>query len=90
LTGITFAGAQVGNVLVMPLSGLLCRYGWDGGWPSIYYLLGLFGALWTFLWMFCVSDSPQKHRRIKEDERNYIMDSLQDTVAKEDTVSYFS
>lgn len=70
----------------MPLSGLLCRYGWDNGWPSIYYLLGLLGALWTFLWMFCVSDSPQKHKRIQEDERNYIMDSLQDTVAKEDTV----
>jgi hypothetical protein len=77
----------LGNVMVMPLSGLLCRYGWDGGWPSIYYLLGFLGILWAFLWMFCVADSPQKHRKIKEDERNYIMDSLQDTVAKEDTVS---
>ncbi|KAI6177635.1 MFS domain-containing protein [Aphelenchoides bicaudatus] len=85
LTGVSFAGAQIGNVLVMPLSGLLCRYGWDGGWPMIYYLLGVFGIVWAVLWLSCVSDSPQKHRRIQEDERNYIMDSLQDTVAKEDT-----
>lgn len=89
MTGVSFAGAQIGNVLVMPLSGLLCKYGWDNGWPSIYYLLGFLGALWTLLWFFAVADSPQKHVRIEDEERNYIMDSLQDTVAKEDTVSAY-
>lgn len=74
----------------MPLSGLLCRYGWDNGWPSIYYLLGVVGSLWVVLWFGCVSDSPQKHKRIRDEERNYIVDSLQDTVAKEDKVRFES
>lgn len=76
LTGISYAGCQVGNVLVMPLSGLLCHYGVDGGWPLIFYLLGAIGIVWCIFWLICTSDSPQTHRSIREGEREYIVESL--------------
>jgi MFS family permease len=82
LTGISYAGAQIGNVLVMPISALLCKYGPLGGWPSIYYILGGVGLLWCALWFLCVADSPQKHKRISEKERTYIVNSLQETMGK--------
>ena len=30
----------MGSVLSSILSGLLCEHGFDGGWPSIFYVFG--------------------------------------------------
>lgn len=73
LTGISYAGSQIGNVIVMPLSGFLCKY---SGWPSIFYILGCAGLVWCVLWSYIVSDSPQKHNRITKKEKEYIISSL--------------
>ncbi|VDO42560.1 unnamed protein product, partial [Onchocerca flexuosa] len=80
LTGLTYAGAQVGNLAVMPLSGLLCKYGFAGGWPSIFYVLGMVGILWCILWFFYVSDRPGRSKRISKPELNYIENSLADVL----------
>ncbi|VDM93154.1 unnamed protein product, partial [Litomosoides sigmodontis] len=81
LTGVTYAGAQIGNTAVMPLSGLLCKYGFAGGWPSIFYVIGAAGILWCLLWFFYVSDLPSRSKRISLRELNYIESSLADILA---------
>ncbi|VDK19898.1 unnamed protein product, partial [Anisakis simplex] len=98
LTGITYAGGQIGNTLVMPLSGILCKYGFAGGWPSIYYVLGrifvdclslktcvvtgIMGLIWSLVWCYFVADIPQKSRHISEEERAYIQLSLADIMSE--------
>lgn len=33
-------GCPVGTILTMPLTGLLTKYGFDGGWASVFYVFG--------------------------------------------------
>ncbi|XP_070559139.1 sialin-like [Ptychodera flava] len=76
LAAIAWAGTQIGNVITLPVSGLLCAYGFAGGWPSIFYVLGVATIVWFALWMLIVADSPAKHKRISAVERNYIERTL--------------
>jgi MFS family permease len=81
LIGISYAGAQIGIVTVMPLAGLLCNLDFDGGWPLVFYTVGLAGILWSILWLIFAASSPQTHRTITEPERKYILQSLDKTKA---------
>ncbi|TKR77023.1 hypothetical protein L596_018073 [Steinernema carpocapsae] len=84
LTGISYAGGQIGNMVVMPMSGLLCKYGFAGGWPSIFIILGLVGVAWCSLWFCMVADHPNRHKRIATAEREFIVESLSETMGKDD------
>jgi len=53
-----YAGAQFGTIVSMPLSGLLAHYGFDGGWPSIFYVFGLLSTIWCILFIWLVQESP--------------------------------
>lgn len=70
---ITQSGSDVGAVVAMIGSGLLADSGFLGGWPSIFYVFGLFGMLWFLAWCFLVYDTPQDHPRISGEELNYIL-----------------
>ncbi|GFO24631.1 vesicular glutamate transporter 1 [Plakobranchus ocellatus] len=77
LITFTYAGAQVGIVMTFPLSGFLCKYGFAGGWPSIFYVTGGICLVWSILWMVLVSEDPKSHPRISDIERDYILGSLE-------------
>nr|XP_006819872.1 PREDICTED: sialin-like isoform X2 [Saccoglossus kowalevskii] len=76
LAAFTYAGAQLGTVVSLPISGLLCDSDFLGGWPSVFYVFGLFGCLWFVLWMALVYETPSDHPRISTEERNYIKRSI--------------
>lgn len=64
----------------MPLSGLLAEYGFSGGWPSIFYVFGLVGIIWSVAFIIFVYEDPSTHPRIEEKEKKYIISSLWGTA----------
>jgi len=63
---VTFihGGGQLGTVIGMPLSGVLCDHGFAGGWPSVFYVFGTAGCVWCLMWFVLCHDSPSSHPRI--------------------------
>ncbi|XP_035038497.1 sialin isoform X2 [Hippoglossus stenolepis] len=67
------SGANFGAFVALPLTGLICQ---TLGWPAVFYLCGGAGCLWAVFWFLLVSDDPHTHRRISEEERDYIINSI--------------
>lgn len=84
-----YAGAQFGTIISMPLSGLLAEYGFDGGWPSIFYIFGLVGVIWSVAFLYYIHEDPTVHPTIEEKEKKYIMSSLWGTANMTVSVNYF-
>lgn len=67
------AGSQFGTVITLTASGWLCDSDFLGGWPSVFYVFGGVGVLWSIAWYFLAYDTPVQHPRISQQERNYIL-----------------
>lgn len=78
-----FSGANVGSVLSMLLGGVLCSFGFAGGWPSIFYVSGMLGLALTIVWAVFVTDGPTCNRWIKEEEARFVETSLRQRVTQE-------
>lgn len=57
----------------MLLAGILAG---NFGWEMVFYAMGYASAIWIFLWVWLVQDSPSKQPLISQEERNYINSSL--------------
>ncbi|PAA75067.1 hypothetical protein BOX15_Mlig000581g4 [Macrostomum lignano] len=78
LVGFSYAGAQIGTIITLPLSSLLCR---SVGWDSIFYVFGGLGCVWVAVWLGLVHNSPEQHPWISKAEKRYIQRSLQGQVS---------
>jgi MFS family permease len=81
IIGASTAGAWVGNIVALPLAGYLCVNGFDEGWPSIFYIFGIVGVVWSIAFHFLCADTPKNHIFISEIEKNYIIEETQSAVA---------
>jgi len=71
VVGIIFVGPNVGMIAGMLLAGVLCDYGFAGGWPSVFYVFGVFGCVWSVAWFLLCYNSPSTHPRISTLELKY-------------------
>ncbi|KAH1005449.1 hypothetical protein HUJ04_006438 [Dendroctonus ponderosae] len=69
-----YAGAQLGTVISLPLSGLLSVSQW--GWPAIFYVFGAVGTVWCITFLIFVKEDPESHLTMDPVEREYIQKSL--------------
>ncbi|XP_069462354.1 sialin isoform X2 [Ambystoma mexicanum] len=83
LLSVSYAGAQLGTVVSLPLSGLICFH---MDWIYVFYIFGAFGIIWFVLWMIIVSDTPETHRTISPSEREYIIASLQNQMSTQKSI----
>lgn len=76
LVTVCTSGNQVGTVLAMSLTGFLCQYGFAGGWPSAFYVLGIIGCVLTVFLIYFIYESPSKHPRISTKELEYLQKNI--------------
>ncbi|KAK7487440.1 hypothetical protein BaRGS_00021281, partial [Batillaria attramentaria] len=84
LLGISFAGQMVANASVFPFTAMLCEEGPWGGWPSVFYVFGGLGLVWSIAWFVLVRDSPEIHPRIDPKEKEYIVNSRAAVTAQQE------
>lgn len=65
--------SSLGAAMTMPLCGYLIA---SIGWPSVFYVTGGIGLVWSVAWFFLIFDSPAQHPRIDPLEREQIENKI--------------
>lgn len=61
--------SSLGAAITLPICGYLIAY---FGWPSVFYVTGGIGVLWSVMWFYLVYDSPSQHPRISCEEKEIL------------------
>lgn len=88
-TGIFNSGSNIGAIIA-PLTVPYIAVAW--GWRAAFVITGAFGLLWLIFW-FWLYEIPQKQKRVKQAELDYIHSDLDekgptDAVADQGKVSW--
>ncbi|XP_064087301.1 putative inorganic phosphate cotransporter [Macrobrachium nipponense] len=65
-------GDRFGTVISMALGGVMSGSDFLGGWPSVFYVFGIVGLLWSLAWFVLIRDQPEDHPWISSKELSYI------------------
>ncbi|XP_066922006.1 vesicular glutamate transporter 1-like [Clytia hemisphaerica] len=89
LVSISVSGLSSGMLTAYPISGILSQYGFAGGWPSVFYVVGAGGFLWCFAWYILAAESPLEHKTISKQELA-LMDQLSQYSSEDDVIPWCS
>lgn len=59
------------------------------GWKAVFYIEGGAASIWLILWVILTADNPQKAMFISNDERKFIVESLNQGESQAKHVSCF-
>ncbi|XP_075250905.1 sialin-like [Convolutriloba macropyga] len=77
-SGFGFSGGFLGITLSYPVIGLLCSaVDSKSSWVLAFAVNGAIGIVWVVFWMYIAYDTPDKHPRISNSEREFINDHTQ-------------
>uniref|UniRef100_A0A1I7V506 MFS domain-containing protein n=2 Tax=Caenorhabditis tropicalis TaxID=1561998 RepID=A0A1I7V506_9PELO len=65
-------GNQIGIAVSMFLTAKLCQLNIFEGWPLVFIIYGLIGAIFLIVWHFRVADKPRESKYITATELTYI------------------
>uniref|UniRef100_A0A0N5AQQ5 MFS domain-containing protein n=1 Tax=Syphacia muris TaxID=451379 RepID=A0A0N5AQQ5_9BILA len=72
--GFVTGGRQIGNLLILPVSGYICSRGDEwGGWKPTYYISAAIGSFILLAWLVLSADKPTKHLCVRKEEADYIL-----------------
>ncbi|XP_060590786.1 vesicular glutamate transporter 2-like isoform X2 [Ruditapes philippinarum] len=80
---------NLGAIIGYSTSGLLCVYGFDNGWASIFYIQGAVTLVFVCCWWYVIYNTPKEHPRISAEERNLILKHIsqdQNTVNRKNKI----
>ncbi|KAL3857471.1 hypothetical protein ACJMK2_012139 [Sinanodonta woodiana] len=83
LNSFVMSGFITGTFVTLSSSGLLCAYGFDDGWGSVFYIHGIGSLIFLPFWCYLVASTPDEHRGIVASEKIYILQNRK-TVQKVD------
>lgn len=80
VTGINFSGSRLGAAFALPLVAWLIH---ATGWRNTFIILGIIGVLWAIFWVLWFRNTPEEHKGISKEEKEYILKNRQQADVSE-------
>ncbi|KAL8569690.1 hypothetical protein ACOMHN_005807 [Nucella lapillus] len=72
LFGLAGTGIELGTVVSFSMSALTCDLDVLGGWPLVYYFIGVAGLVTVVVFYYLVTDLPSQSRLVSQRECHHI------------------
>ncbi|KAK9852346.1 hypothetical protein WJX84_006822 [Apatococcus fuscideae] len=73
---LVYSGMYTGSMAGLAASPQMVK---SLGWPSVFYIFGSLGLVWSFFWQRSATSSPHDDMRMSDAERKYVTEN---TIAK--------